>query len=598
MSECQSRLLAHVYSCATRFARRHVGAASAAAECDDLLLAYSLTSLDTYATNTNVPLVPVVADRVSLPSSAGSAVLCDLLPPALKSQYESPNTSLFRDPSTIPTPIPRPAFGVSQAEYLLLIRRMQALGMLKFVLAPKVVNGLFGVRKDADMIRLIIDARPFNAICVDPPKVELPTPDILAELQVPQDSAFFVAKADLDNYYHRLLLPDWLVPYFALPPVRAADVGLSQLYGDVQLYQCCATLPMGWSHSVYLAQAAHEHLIQSQGLFANATPLTRESDRVLDRARFLVYIDDLVLLGPDADALADMQQRYLQAAADAGIPAKSAKVVSPSSAGVECLGLVVHGREHTVGVSSLKLRNLIRETMSLLAAGQCSGLQLARLVGKWTWASLVHRPLLSTFNAVYRFIQTADARTFEVWQSVRNELLCIVGLAPLMFASMNVYWFPKVIATDASETGLGVVAATVSQSDQFQLSSRPSVLPRDAFVSSTEDCVPFCATVSKWYTVIAAKWQRPEHINTLELRALTVAVKWVLSSPLSICRRLLVHCDSLVTLLSVAKGRSSSHSLLCPLRALAAHVLASGLRVSLKWIPTEINPADEPSRRL
>ena len=373
MSECQSRLLAHVYSCASRFSRRHDGSAYAAAECDDLLLTYSLHSLNTYATNIDVPLVPIVADRVSLPSSTGSAVLCDLLPPALKSQYESPNTSLFRDPSTISSPIPRPAFGVSQVEYLLLIRRMHTLGMLKFVLTPKVVNGLFGVRKDADMIRLIIDARPFNAICVDPPKVQLPTPDILSELQVPPDGDFFVAKADLDNYYHRLLLPDWLVPYFALPPVRAVDVGLSQVYGDVLVYPCCVTLPMGWSHSVYLAQAAHEHLIQSKGLFVNDAHLTRDSDRALDRARFLVYIDDLVLIGPDADALADMQQRYLQAAADAGIPAKPSKVVSPSDAGVECLGLVVHGREHTVGVSSLKLRNLIYETMSLLASNQCLG---------------------------------------------------------------------------------------------------------------------------------------------------------------------------------------------------------------------------------
>jgi len=83
----------------------------------------------------------------------------------------------------------------------------------------------------------------------------------------------------------------------------------------------------------------------------------------------------------------------------------------------------------------------------------------------------------------------------------------------------------------------------------------------------------------------------------LELRAVLTAVRWVLSLPQSVNKRLLVLCDSQVALGAVSKGRSSSQPLLRRLRALAALVMASGLCVTVRWIPTDLNPADEPSRR-
>lgn len=119
---------------------------------------------------------------------------------------------------------------------------MHGLGMVSFTTAPKVVNGVFAVPKDGDKQRLIIDARPANAHFVDPAKVELPTPDLLAQLVVPTGQPIYVAKVDLDNYYHRLTLPEWLRPYFALPAVRAQDVGVSHIYGADAMVHPSATL--------------------------------------------------------------------------------------------------------------------------------------------------------------------------------------------------------------------------------------------------------------------------------------------------------------------------------------------------------------------
>jgi len=103
-------------------------------------------------------------------------------------------------------------------------------------------------------------------------------------------------------------------------------------------------------------------------------------------------------------------------------------------------------------------------------------------------------------------------------------------------------------------------------------------------------------SLSQWKTIISSAWKRQEHINVLEVRAVLTAVKWVLSYPRSICNRVAILCDSTVTVSSITKGRSSSPLLLPRLRRLASYVLGSGLRLVLFWIPSELNPADRPSR--
>jgi len=197
---------------------------------------------------------------------------------------------------------------------------------------------------------------------------------------------------------------------------------------------------------------------------------------------------------------------------------------------------------------------------------------MEQLLGKWTWACLVNRPSLSVFNSVYRFVERSRNRIFAIWPSVENELRTIMDLAPLLFTSLSDPWFHRAIATDASEWGQGVVA-TDMPSDFHNFSS------------------------SKWTTIIASPWTREEHINILEVRSVYTAVRWVLSSLNCIRRRIYILCDSQVTVGCISKGRSSSNSLLPRLRQLASVVLASGVRLYLHWIPSELNPADGPSRR-
>jgi hypothetical protein len=541
---------------------------------------------------------PLVASKVSLPAEAGTADLMALLPPELRSAYaDAP--ALLRPPGAAPVRQTRPRVFGTQLEYLSLLRRMRASGMVGFIAQPKVVNGVFCVPKGTDELRLIIDARPANAAFVDPPRVALPTPDVLARLRVPEGLSFFTAKADLDNYYHRLRLPPALVPYFALPPVLAADIGLVSDRADGLLYPCCLTLPMGWSHSVYLAQAAHEHLLNT------STPL-QPADRIfphsadfqLSRSRHLVYIDDVCMFGPDPVQLASWQQSYLEAAARAGVPAKTVKVVSPRSGPVEVLGLEMDGNRGTLGLSPARLELLARDTLAVLAAGSSDGVSMRALVGRWLWAALPRRPALSVLSSVFRFCDVIGRRTFSLWPSVRAELSLLVRLRPLLAASLRDSWFEHALATDASDTGQGVVSTSIPVDQLRRLSSLSGVSPAQMDDAARALNAKLVAG-PRWGTLVSSRWSRSEHVNVLEARALSTAVRWAISRTTpSTCvgRNVLVFVDSAVVLSAATKGRSSSPLLLRRLRQLAALLLAAGTRLNLVWVPSAANPADGPSR--
>jgi hypothetical protein len=188
----------------------------------------------------------------------------------------------------------------------------------------------------------------------------------------------------------------------------------------------------------------------------------------------------------------------------------------------------------------------------------------------------------SVFSAVYTFIYTAEQRLFTLWSSVVHELEVVVGLAPLLFASLSSSWFSRVVATDASGLGQGVVASVAD--GESLLADRG--VPLLSWVESTD-----------WKTIVSSPWRdTADHINVLELRAIHTALRWVLSFPQSTACRCVVLSDSLVSVGALSKGRSSSSALLRRLRSVAALVLASGLQVYYLWIPSESNPADEPSR--
>ena len=482
------RAVSHVKTCAQRFVSRIAPSFSTASRDDisSLQDTCDLTSA-TYANNTNS--LPLDANHVSLPNEPGGVDLLSVFPPDLAQRYASPDPSLFRAESDRPQ-----ARSVrlvkSDGDYARIITRMSTLGMVTFTTTPIVVNGVFATPKSNGAQRLVVDGRPVNAVFEPSPKVELPTPDLLSKLETRPDQKFFVAKADLDNYYHRLKVPTWMHPYFALPKVRAGAVGQGATFGhDTFIYPCCTTLPMGWSHAAFLAQEAHEHIVNTKTSLSPRDRIERHRDAQLNRTRHMIYIDDCMMLGLDPDEIRRLQVEYARVMEEVGLPTKPSKEVLPSANGVECLGLWVHGTDMTTGVHPDKLHRLTLRTQSLINVGQCTGEDLARIVGHWSWAFLARRSAFSIFNAVYRFIEVAGKKRFDIWPTVARELTMAADLSILLFALLDAPWADTTVATDACMTGIGVTAAQCAEVDLQQL----ALLPVPNFnIPSEVDRTPRC----------------------------------------------------------------------------------------------------------
>jgi hypothetical protein len=592
--------------------------------------------LSTAVSSQSTVVVPLIARRVALPDDVHRVPLSSVLPPDIAAQYYTPDCpALLRDPLDVQVlnrthPLRPPRVAGSRSEYVKLIGRLARAGMLGWTASPRAVNGVFCVFKDADADRLIVDAQPANRLFVASPHVDLPNPSHLVLMQVPAGAAMSAGKSDLANFYHYLGLPAWLQPFFCLPalsPAELESLGLPVPADGRAVHPMCASMPMGWSHAVYLAQTCHEWVVYSSGALRREDSLLRLSDPLLSGSRCLhgIVIDDLFLFSLSQRLATEQFERVLAAYRGFGFVVKPSKVVAPTTEPIKVIGMEVCGREATIAPCTDSLVHLLGATLSVLRRGTITGNGLAHLIGRWTWYLLLRRPALSVLQHVYRFQEVARGGRFTVWPTVRRELWQLVGLLPLLTASLRAPLFHRAVATDASELAAGVVSTPLTPAltpllwplcasrriayAQCQLNSDSDANPlrhlhllptaaadqlraEDAGFQRCYDAV----ADARWSTVLSRRWDRPEHINVLELRAALYGIHWVLSHPTSIDRRLLLLVDNTVALYSIWKGRSSAWQLLAVLRKIAALSLGSGLTLLTGWLPSAVNPADAPSR--
>ena len=99
-----------------------------------------------------------------------------------------------------------------------------------------------------------------------------------------------------------------------------------------------------------------------------------------------------------------------------------------------------------------------------------------------------------------------------------------------------------------------------------------------------------------WRIVQSRRFRKGGNIMHLEGLALVWAVRRACRSPSLHHSRLLFLVDNMSLCCALTKGRSSSPHLLPTCRTLAAYALACGLKIATRWIASEHNPADLPSR--
>ena len=93
------------------------------------------------------------------------------------------------------------------------------------------------------------------------------------------------------------------------------------------------------------------------------------------------------------------------------------------------------------------------------------------------------------------------------------------------------------------------------------------------------------------------KWTGdPEHINTLEARAVLTSVRWRVVQKKQINVRYLHLVDSLLVLHALMRGRSSSRKMRRTTMRTSSYLLARGLQPFWAFVDTKQNPADKPLR--
>lgn len=584
----------------------------------------------------STPVVVLIASRVSLPDVLDVIQLDRVLPENVSALYtEAASAALMRPFDELAAldaaePLRRPRIAGKRSQYVKLVARMHRVGMLSFTSAPLAVNGVFTVAKDADADRLIIDAQPANRLFINSPHVSLPNPSHLVKLQMPSSAVMFVAKSDLSNYYHLLGLPVWMQRFFALPPLTPAELrSIGVPVGAA--FPMCVTLPMGFSHAVFLAQTAHEHVVYGSGALRREDSLLHMLNPAINSSACIhgIVIDDLFIFGL-SQKLCDREFAAVAAAyRAAGFVVKQSKVVAPTAQPVKIIGFNIDGTAGTIELPVDSQRSLIGETEALLRAGCSSSTQVAHVVGRWTWLMMLRRPSLAVLQHVYRWIRVARGPRFNLWPRVRSELTMLLGLMPLLSANLRESLFHRVIASDASELAAGVVSTPLTPALHRSIwplcSSRhvaalqcqhngivtrhqqqadgaavgPLATPDEpALLECVQTFRKFYSTVAaaRWTTLISTPWRLAEHINALELRAALLAVHWAIATPAALSSRLYLLLDSTSALFSLWKGRSSSPQLLRILRKVSALLLAGGVSLLCGWIPSAVNPADDPSR--
>lgn len=552
--------------------------------------------------------VPLVASHVDLPACPPATRLVDILPPAVRRLVAEPS-AMFLPGGELPPPLPVSVAGHvfgSRAEYVQLLARMRDLRLLAVPAAVRGRADIFCVPKKPPRLRLIENMRRTNRRLAPPVPIVLPTLADLASLESSGPVVF--GKTDISSFYTSLRLPDWLLDFTVLPrlsPAEARALGLGSC--DVAL----AMLPMGFSHSVDLAQTGHEAVIEparaAHGVvvlprrWPADTPL-RTFDRPLLDTHVVsaLYVDDGVSASSAIPsvlarhrAFQDHATRLVEAAHL--VPNAEKRFVPTVGAEVPVLGALASGS--VLRVDDDRFDRLVAVTEALLRRAAVAPVELARLLGTYVWVFLLNRPLLAVFHAAFAFGRLpAPRRRRPLWPAVRMELRAAMGLLPVAFVDLAAPWAASAVATDASTVGFGMCAARVRpQFLRWAAAVLPAV-PSPDEVAALRACFP--PATWPWRVLFGEPWRFASraHINRRELMALITAVRRLLSSPTAWGVRQLVLLDNAVVAGLVAKGRSSAPSLQRPARALAGLLLLSGMRLVGRFCPSEHNPADAPSR--
>ncbi len=534
----------------------------------------------------------------------------------------------------------------SRRGYLDFIQHLFRCGVLGFTSTCKGRVGAFCVSKKPKMVdgkevkrqRLVLDCRQTNLLFKSPPLTELGSLSALSRLSLEKGKEMWIAGADIKDCFYAVNCPTGMCDYFCLSSDLSYSEALSVTGGDLdsvfkskRIIPCIKVLPMGFNWSFYLIQVLHEQSV------LKSLNIPRSS---------------IVLEGHPPPSLVDNEVISMPYCDNVHSIATSQKVCQDGCdqicENLESLGFELHEKEEastyfkTLGGEIDGMRGIIKPTSArmwrisitfeYLARAKVSYKLVQRLLGHAMTVCVINRCGMPIFRKLYDFVEKQEGPR-RLNASEREEALIFVGLIPMLVADMRRPWSDTLLATDASPDGYGIceshVAAGVSRSlgtwnerwrykrlPPEQWAPRKRASGRDVFNDvvtvlgeggSLEDEfidnddfpeVPkHLLDFSNWQTAKLGKWGfKDESITIKEGRALVLAVRRLARSQKNRGKNHVVFMDNLALCFSTAKGRGKNFSMLRIMQQIGSISLACNLGIFPRWIPSEDNPADGPSR--
>ncbi len=522
------------------------------------------------------------------------------------------------------------------------------------------VGVFFVWKSSKTKLRMITDARKANQMFKEPPGVSLMTGEGIGRIEIELDDEVwatpsamdavttFVGLSDVRDCFHRMRVPSWLSRYFAWSAVPAKIVGLQgtwlegKLLGPLDpIYPCAGSLCQGFSWSLYFAQRANEQVCRSISSLDDAVLASDRGGPIVIHVgkkckplpHFYVYVDNLGVINADKlqveEAMVQLQAHFNEL----GLLLHASEV---SSGVVEALGCILEGDMMRSRIHPKRLWKVHHGIDGLLMRRRCVGRTLEVVIRHCTFCGLMNRRSLACFHTVYAFIHRHYFEVATLWPSVVEELRAFKGCLFMMVQDWWRPWNRMVSSSDASLVGYGISQAwwpksvvsetgRVQERSRFRRSSshsaRESALTAAGFSYDGQTWGRISESVAKklseagwevkpgfqevpafglrrefWSPKQWGRWSFSEAIGILEARAVLKSIKRLALTRFGHDLRHLHLCDNLGVVLSLERSRSKNFKLLRILREFSAYCLARNIFVGVRWIPSELNISDEPSR--
>ena len=500
----------------------------------------------------------------------------------------------------------------------------------KVDLAFAVLGGgsVFCRRKPNGRLRVIWNGAAVSEATVQPPKPPLlASPASLVWLESTRDKPLRLVKRDGECMFDQLRLPAVLRPLMGQPPLPAWELcealgcglpdlqKLAKLSKEPQradlLYPRLLVWGMGFSWSSLACQSLSVQVCHHAGLL-DEDFLADEMPPPLSAAQAVaVATDDIcILTNGDRQHAARWGSKIDRALASHGITKNGTKDVNGDLSGTLIGVDLLAGRYLSPGLHKLAAWHLAGvELLTQPAEGAITPLELSAFLGTPHWFMQLMRPLYSCLETVYEHTSAQpDTLPRLLTERARAEIALALVLAPLAEVDTAAPWCSDVLATDASKVfGFGVTVATTTPTvarDIGRLAKHHSFFatlidhpgdqePKER--TGQEHKLPL--NQSDFHTVISSRARFVAHSGALEANAVVLGLRWLSRRAANVGRRVAMLCDAQAVLHALKKGRSSAPTIRALTRRVAALCLGMNWVVHYVYIPTEWNPADEPSRR-